>query len=59
MFQYYIYIMASNSGTLYMGVTNNLLKRVWEHKEDINEGFTKKYKCHKLVYYEEYNDKSH
>jgi putative endonuclease len=48
--------MASNSGTLYLGVTNNLLKRTSEHREDINEGFTKKYKCHKLVYYEQYND---
>lgn len=54
--QFYIYIMASNSGTLYVGVTNNLLKRVLTHKEDTNEGFTKKYKCHKLIYYEYYND---
>ncbi|MFH1564238.1 MAG: GIY-YIG nuclease family protein [bacterium] len=53
---YFIYIMASNSGTVYVGVTNNLLKRTFEHREDINEGFTKKYKCHKLVYYEHYND---
>jgi putative endonuclease len=48
--------MASNSGTLYIGFTNNLQKRVLEHKEDLNKGFTQKYKCHKLVYCETYND---
>lgn len=53
---YYIYIMASNSGTLYLGVTNDLLKRISVHREDINEGFTKKYKCHKLIYFEHYKD---
>lgn len=53
---FYVYIMASNSGTLYTGFTNDLTRRVCEHKKDINEGFTKKYKCHKLVYYEYYND---
>jgi putative endonuclease len=47
-----VYIMASVSGTLYTGVTSDLEKRIWEHKNDINEGFTKKYKCHKLVYFE-------
>ena len=44
--------MASQSGTLYTGFTTGLVKRVWEHKNDIVQGFTKKYKCHKLVYYE-------
>jgi len=44
--------MASKTGTLYVGVTSDLEKRVWEHKNDIYEGFTKKYKCHKLVYFE-------
>lgn len=48
--------MASSSGTLYIGVTNNLEKRVWEHKREIIDGFTKKYGCKKLVYFEEYND---
>ena len=53
---YYVYIMASFSGTIYIGVTNNIERRVWEHKNGINEGFTKKYKCHKLVYLENYSD---
>lgn len=54
--QYFVYIMASLSGTLYIGVTNNLIKRVWQHKNDLLEGFTKKYKCHKLIYFEETSD---
>lgn len=49
---FYVYIMASHSGTLYVGMTNDLERRVWEHKNHINEGFTKKYQCYKLVYYE-------
>ncbi len=53
---YYIYIMASESGTLYIGVTNDLVRRISEHKQDLIEGFTKKYQCHKLVYYENYSD---
>lgn len=55
--QYYLYILASmKNGTLYIGVTNNLLRRVFEHKNDSIDGFTKKYKVHKFVYYEEIND---
>lgn len=53
---YYVYIMASKSGTLYVGFTGDLIKRVWEHKNDFIEGFTKKYQCHKLVYYEQGED---
>ena len=54
---YYVYILASRkNGTLYTGVTNNLIKRVYEHKNNLIEGFTKKYHVHDLVYYEEYND---
>jgi putative endonuclease len=48
-----VYILASKrNGTLYIGVTSNLPKRVWEHKSDFMEGFTKKYGVHRLVYYE-------
>jgi len=51
--QYYIYLLASRrNGTLYIGVTNNLVKRIWQHKNNIIEGFSKKYNIHKLVYYE-------
>ena len=54
--QYYVYIMASKrNGTLYIGVTNNLLKRVYEHKVDLVKGFTQKYRVHSLVYYEIYS----
>jgi len=54
--QYYVYILASGSGTLYAGVTNNLIRRVYEHKENLVEGFTKKYQCHRLVLFEESSD---
>jgi len=48
-----IYILASKRhGTLYIGVTSNLVKRVWQHKQEEIEGFTKKYHVHVLVYYE-------
>lgn len=52
-YNFYVYIMASESGTLYVGVTSHLKKRVYEHKNNCIEGFTKKYKCHKLVYFEQ------
>ncbi len=48
-----VYILASKrNGTLYIGVTADLVKRVWEHKSDFVEGFTKKYKVHDLAWYE-------
>jgi len=51
--QYYVYILASKrNGTLYIGVTNNLKKRVYEHKNEIIDGFTKRYNVKNLVYYE-------
>jgi len=55
--QYYVYILASKkNGTLYIGVTGNLLKRVSEHKNNLIQGFTQKYNIHVLVYYELYGD---
>ncbi len=49
----YVYILASKrNGTLYIGVTNDLLKRVYENKNNLVEGFTSKYQVHQLVYYE-------
>ena len=55
--QYFVYILASKrNGTLYIGVTNNLLERVNQHKTNLVEGFTKKYAVHNLVYYEAYKD---
>jgi putative endonuclease len=54
---YYIYIIASKrNGTLYIGVTNDLIRRMTEHKNDEVEGFSKKYKVHQLVYFEETSD---
>ncbi len=54
---YFVYILASKrNGTLYIGVTSDLIKRAWEHKNSIVEGFTKKYKIDLLVYYEQFID---
>jgi putative endonuclease len=54
---YYLYIMANKkNGTLYVGVTNDLIRRIWEHKNDVHEGFTKKYGLHRLVWYESTTD---
>ena len=53
----YVYILSSGrNGTLYIGVTNNLIRRVWEHKSKFVKGFTSQYGVDKLVYYEEYQD---
>ena len=55
--QYYVYIMTSNRNTvLYVGVTSDLIRRVYEHKEKLADGFTKKYNIIKLVYYEIFKD---
>jgi putative endonuclease len=54
---YYLYIVASKrNGTLYIGVTGDLIKRIYEHKQNVVDGFTKKYNIHNLVYYETYGD---
>jgi putative endonuclease len=54
---YYVYLLANaNNRVLYTGVTNNLKRRLFEHKHGLIEGFTKKYHVHKLVYFEETND---
>ncbi len=55
--QYFVYILASQrNGTLYIGVTSDLRRRVWEHKNKVVHGFTQKYAVDKLVYYEIYED---
>lgn len=54
--QYYVYILASKeNGTIYIGVTNDLKRRVYEHRNNSVEGFTKKYAVHNLVYFETTN----
>ena len=54
--RYYVYILASRSRNLYTGVTNDLRWRVLEHKRGLLAGFTKKYRIHRLVYFETFND---
>ena len=54
---YYVYILASQrNGTLYVGVTNDLIRRVHAHKNGLANGFSKKYHVHMLVHYEQFND---
>jgi len=54
---YYVYILASQrNGTLYIGVTDDLKRRVFEHKSEVIKGFTKQYGVHMLIYYEQYTD---
>ncbi len=56
---FYVYILASKKdGVLYVGITNDLIRRIYEHRNDLVEGFTKKYFVHKLVYYESTPDVS-
>ena len=55
--QYYVYIITNRKNTvLYTGVTNNLIRRIYEHKEKLVDGFAKKYNITKLVYYEVFED---
>jgi len=54
---YYVYILASKkNGTLYTGVTNDIERRVYEHKHKLTPGFTSRYNVNRLMYYDEYND---
>ncbi len=58
MSSYYVYILASKrNGTFYVGVTGNLPERVYAHRDDLVEGFTKKYGVHMLVYFEECDER--
>ena len=53
---YYIYIITNfNNTTFYIGITNNLIRRIYEHKQELVEGFSKRYKLKKLVYFEEFS----
>ncbi|HOO50900.1 MAG TPA: GIY-YIG nuclease family protein [Alphaproteobacteria bacterium] len=54
---FFVYMMASGkNGTIYTGVTSDLKKRIWEHKNNVAEGFTKKYNVHNLVWYEPHDN---
>jgi len=50
--QYYVYILTNKSNTLYIGITNDLIRRLYEHKNKLIAGFTKKYNIDRLIYYE-------
>lgn len=55
--QYYIYILSNFTRTvLYTGITDNLIRRVWEHRSDLVKGFSQKYQVHSLLYYEVFED---
>jgi putative endonuclease len=54
--QYFVYIVSSRSGTLYIGMTNSIYRRVLQHKRGEIEGFASKYACNRLVYYEGFDD---
>ena len=53
---YYVYILTNKSNTLYIGITNDLIRRLYEHKNKLIAGFTKKYNIDKLIYYEVFDD---
>lgn len=54
--EYYVYLLASRSGVLYVGVTNDLQRRVWEYRSGAADGFTKRYRVHRLVWFESGGD---
>src|SRR5208282_1187094 len=53
---YSVYIVASKSGVIYIGMTNNLERRVYQHKNDSTDSFSKKYRCHRLVFFESFDE---
>jgi putative endonuclease len=53
---YYVYIIGNERPTIYIGITNNLVKRIYQHKNLLVDGFSKKYGLNKLLYFETYND---
>ena len=55
-YEFWVYIMSSNSGTLYIGMTNNIDVRVAQHKSGEFEGFASRYECNRLVYYEKFDN---
>lgn len=55
-YKFWVYILSSGSGTLYVGITGFFERRIHQHKYDTIEGFTRKYQIHRLVYYESYQD---
>lgn len=55
-YHFYVYIVGSLSGTLYTGMCNNLRRRVWQHKKHEIDGFTKRYGCDRLLYWESFDD---
>lgn len=54
--QGFVYVLGNNRPTLYLGVTSNLIKRIYEHKQGLVKGFSKKYRLKKLLYYEMFED---
>ena len=58
--RYYVYMMTNkHKNVLYVGVTNNLKRRIYEHENGLDHGFSKKYNCHFLIYYEEFRTINH
>lgn len=55
---FYVYIMASRSRTLYVGFTSGIEGRVWQHKNEVFDGFSKRYHCHRLAYFERFTTAS-
>lgn len=58
MSKHFVYILTNRSRTIYVGMTNNILRRLYEHKNKVNKGFTAKYNINRLVYFEEVEDRN-